>query len=78
MDDHTETDTVELPSDLISRVEDRVQRTRLDDSAAYIKHVLEEVLWQLEHEDVGPEMGGEEGNESLVEDRLEALGYLNE
>ena len=78
MDDDTETDIVELPSDLIDRVGDRVQQTQFDDSTAYIRHVLEEVLWQLEHEDVGPEMGGVEGDESLVEDRLEALGYLNE
>jgi len=78
MDDYTETNTVELPSELIARVENRVRQTRFDDSTAYIKHVLEEVLWQLEHEDVGPEMGGVEDDESLVEDRLEALGYLNE
>lgn len=78
MDDNTDTDTIELSSDVVSRVEKRVQQTRFDDSSDYIQHVLEEVLWQIERGEVNTEMGDETGDESLVEDRLEALGYLNE
>jgi len=68
--------TVELPADVVSRVESRVAYTEFDSVEAYVTHVLEDVLYYVEgSNDLG---SAETVDEGQVEDRLKALGYLNE
>jgi hypothetical protein len=68
--------SVELPADLIDRIETRVAHTEFDDTAAYVTHILEDVLYELdqdvEHADA------DTVNEQQVQERLKSLGYLNE
>jgi len=71
-----ETETVELPSRIVERVEQRLPRTEFDDSAAYITYVMEEVLYRVEQETEDDDF--EAVDEDEVKDRLKSLGYLNE
>jgi hypothetical protein len=67
---------VELPADVVSRVEARLPRTEWDDAGTYITNVLEEVLYHVETEGADDEF--DEADEQQVQDRLKSLGYLNE
>lgn len=67
---------VELPSRIISRVEDRLPRTEWDHPEEYITYVMEEVLYRVEQET--EETDYESVDEEEVKDRLKSLGYLNE
>lgn len=71
-----ETESVELPSRIVSRVDDRLPRTEFDSSAEYITFVMEEVLYRVEQETEDDDF--EAVDEEEVEDRLKSLGYLNE
>lgn len=64
---------VALPAGLVSRIEDRVPRTRFEDADEYVAFVLEETLARVEarDEDDAPEV-----DEGEVRARLESLGYL--
>ena len=73
---HEQKQSVELPSRIIDRVEDRLPRTEFDSSAEYITYVMEEVLYRVEQETEDDEF--EEVNEEEVKDRLKSLGYLDE
>lgn len=69
------TETVELPAQVVARVEDRLPRTEFDSPDEYVAYVMEEVLHHVEargDEEVEPV------NEDQVRDRLESLGYLTE
>jgi hypothetical protein len=67
----------ELPANLQSRIEARLPRTQFDSVEAYVALVLKEVLHVVEQEtDLDEEFGA--ADESVVKDRLESLGYLNE
>ncbi|WP_136601163.1 hypothetical protein [Salinigranum halophilum] len=68
--------TVELPADVVSRVEARVPRTEWDDASTYITNVLEEVLFHVESESEDDAYNNVD--EQQVQDRLKSLGYLNE
>lgn len=68
--------TVELPADVVSRVEARLPRTEWDDADTYITNVLEEVLYHVEAEGEDDEFDA--ADEQQVQDRLKSLGYLNE
>jgi Arc/MetJ-type ribon-helix-helix transcriptional regulator len=76
MSQHEETQTVELPERIVSRVEDRLPRTEFESSAEYITYVMEEVLYRVEQETDGDDF--EAVDEDEVKDRLKSLGYLNE
>lgn len=67
---------VELPDELLTRVEDRVQYTEFESAADYIEHVVGEVLHHVES--VPEESNREVVDEDEVQERLESLGYLNE
>lgn len=73
---HDATRSLDLPRDVVDRVEARVGRTEFDSAAAYVAWVLEEVLAEVEAEDDAA--GHEAVDEAQVRDRLESLGYLNE
>lgn len=68
--------TVNLPADVVSRVEARLPRTEWDDAGTYITNVLEEALFHIESESDGDEY--DSVDEQQVQDRLKSLGYLNE
>ena len=68
--------SIELPEQVVSRVEDRLPRTEWDDPAEYITYVLEEVLHHVETETDADDV--ESIDEDEVRDRLKSLGYLNE
>jgi len=67
---------VELPADVVERVEERLPRTEFDSSGEYIAFVVEEVLHRVEVEAGDGEF--EAVDEAQVQERLESLGYLNE
>lgn len=71
-----QTRNVSIPERLVTRIESRVPRTEFDSTSEYVTFVLEEVLQHVEAAD------GDDAAESIdqaeVEDRLTALGYLDE
>lgn len=73
---HEETQSIELPQRIVSRVEDRLPYTEFDSSAEYITFVLEEVLYRVEQETEDDDR--EPVDEAEVKERLKSLGYLDE
>lgn len=71
-----DTGTVEIPSDTLSKIEERVSYTEFDSASDYIGYVLNEILYQIEQED--EPMSTNDINEEQVQERLKSLGYLNE
>lgn len=73
--DTEQSQSVELPERIVSRVERRLPRTEFDTASEYVAFVVEEVLYRVEDES-----GDDEAaiDESEVEDRLKSLGYLDE
>lgn len=69
------TRTLELPDRLVSRVEDRLDRTDFETPEAYIGFVLEEVLREVEED--APTSDDDERVGEQVENRLKSLGYLD-
>ncbi|WP_123538516.1 hypothetical protein [Halosimplex salinum] len=67
---------VELPTEVVDQVEERLSRTEFESSGEYIAYVLEEVLHRVETEAGDGDF--EDVEEQEVRDRLESLGYLNE
>lgn len=65
-----------LPTDVVSRVEDRLQYTRFETAEEYIAFVVTDVLYHTEttadNDDTEPV------GEEIVRDQLRSLGYLNE
>jgi len=70
------TKTVPLSTDLIYRVEQRVERTDFDSTEEYISYVLEEVLYHVE--EVNDLSDVSDADEDEVRGRLKSLGYLDE
>lgn len=77
MTDNPDGRTLEIPEELASRIDRRVARTEFDSTAAYVTHVLEEVLYHVEQHDSGDE-SFETVDEDEVRDRLRSLGYITE
>lgn len=76
MSDSDATTYVELPTELITQVENRLSRTEWETPDEYIAHVLKEVLSQVETEvDTSDE---DDISKEEVRNRLRDLGYLNE
>lgn len=67
---------VELPTDVVDRIEARVPYTEFESPEEYITYVLKEVLYHVEEENDLSD--AEEVDEDQVRDRLKSLGYLNE
>jgi hypothetical protein len=76
MTSYEETQSVELPDRIVSRVEDRLPRTEFDTPAEYMTYVMEEVLYRVEKDTEDDDF--EPVDEEEVKDRLKSLGYLNE
>lgn len=70
-----QTQSVDLPNSPVSRIEDRLPRTKWETRDEYITYVLEEVLYHVEKETSDD---FEAVEEEEVKERLESLGYLNE
>lgn len=68
--------SVDLPKQLVSRVEKRLPRTEFETSSEYITFVLEEVLYQVEIDTEDDDF--EPVDEQEVKNRLKSLGYLDE
>lgn len=76
MSESQEVETIELPADTVSRVDDRVARTEFDDVSGYVQYILEEILYHAEQEN---DLSDTEAvDEQEIQDRLKSLGYLNE
>lgn len=69
-----QTQSVELPADIVERVEARLDRTEFESTGAYVAWVLEEVLTGVE---AGSESEFSAVDEAQVKEQLESLGYLN-
>jgi hypothetical protein len=70
------TRSVELPAELVERVEQRLPRTEWDRPDAYVANVLEEVLFHVESEMQDETF--EPMDEAAVQERLQSLGYAEE
>lgn len=68
--------SLELPSDLVQRVERRLSRTEWETPEEYVTHILEEVLFRVEEQTGDEPFQGVD--EAVVEDRLQSLGYVEE
>lgn len=66
--------SIDLPPEIVDRIDRRLPRTEFDTASEYVTFVMEEVLARVESEtdDVEPI------DEGAVEDRLKSLGYLDE
>jgi hypothetical protein len=67
--------SLDLPGDLVDRIERRLPRTDFDTPEAYVTYVMREVLYYVESE---TDEAFEAVDEADVRDRLRSLGYLNE
>ena len=76
MDSHEETRTVEMPRQIVDRIEDRLPRTEWDEPEEYITYVMQEVLYRVEKETADDDF--EPVDKEEVKSRLKSLGYLNE
>ena len=72
--DDKQTEPVELPRRVVSRVEQRLSRTEFESVSEYVAFAMEEVLYRVE-EETDDESAVDE---AAVEDRLKSLGYLDE
>lgn len=75
MNDTIETEPVEIPADLLARIEERVSYTEFDSASEYIEYTMKEVLYHVEQETADEDF--EEVDEQEVRDRLRSLGYLD-
>jgi Arc/MetJ-type ribon-helix-helix transcriptional regulator len=76
MADREQPREVEIPERIMQRVDRRVSRARFSSSSEYITFVLEEVLAQLD--EIETDRTSEEIDDDEIEQRLTALGYLDE
>ena len=70
-----ETREIHLPTDVVARVENRLQYTEFETAEEYVTFVVTEVLYHTEttgDDDIDPV------DEEVVRDQLRALGYLKE
>lgn len=67
---------VRLPEHLVTRIESRVPRTEFNSTSEYVTFVLEEALQHVEAE--SEDRDTEAIDPAEVENRLTALGYLDE
>ncbi|TYL36427.1 hypothetical protein CV102_22655 [Natronococcus pandeyae] len=72
---YEETETVELPTRIVDRVEDRLPYTEFESADEYVEYVMEEVLYRVEQETEDDDF--EPVDEEEVKDRLKSLGYLD-
>lgn len=67
--------SIDIPADVVDRIEARLQGTEWESPSEYITYVLQEVLYRIEEETDGTYE--ESIDEDEVKDRLRSLGYLN-
>jgi hypothetical protein len=67
--------SLDLPAEVVDRIERRLPRTDFDTPEAYVTYVMREVLYYVETEADGE---FEPVDEADVKDRLRSLGYLDE
>lgn len=65
-------ESVELPADVIERIQSRVRYTEFSSVDEYVAWVMEETLTKVEES----EETGVSANEEEVQERLRSLGYL--
>ena len=75
MDQRDDRRSLDLPGEVVDRIERRLPRTDFDTPAAYVTYVMREVLYYVESEADGE---FEPVDEADVKDRLRSLGYLDE
>ncbi|WP_253739119.1 hypothetical protein [Halohasta salina] len=76
MAESQEVESIEVPVELLKRLEPRIEATEFKNKSEYITHILEEVLYELEQESDHSAAGSVD--EQQVQERLKSLGYLNE
>jgi len=75
MDQRDDRRSLDLPGEVVDRVERRLPRTDFETPAAYVTYVMREVLYYVESE---ADEEFEPVDEADVKDRLRSLGYLDE
>lgn len=76
MSDTQDLESIDIPSELLTKIQNRVDYTEFEDANQYIIYVLEEVIHSTEQE---TELSANSDvDEQQVEERLKSLGYLNE
>ena len=66
-------ETVEISSQILKKIKNRIKDTGFDSASSYIEYVLNEILSDTDDED--EEFTAED--EEKVKERLRALGYLD-
>lgn len=67
--------SLDLPGEVVDRIERRLPRTDFGTPEAYVTYVMREVLYYVETE---TDEAFEAVDEADVKDRLRSLGYLDE
>ena len=66
---------INIPKEIIKKIEGRLEETDFESVDEYVSFVLEEVIKEVEEEE--PEEVFSEEDEEKVKERLRALGYLD-
>ena len=67
--------TVELPASVYDDISERVGVSEFDTVEEYVTFTMQEVISRIEQKEAASEFSAED--ESIVEDRLDALGYVD-
>lgn len=70
------TDVVEVPREVVARIEKRVDHTEFESTSEYVTHLLLEVLDHVEEVNQVEDVDAVDKEE--VTERLKSLGYLNQ
>lgn len=70
--------TVTVPAPLVTRIEERIDRTQFEEVDAYVLEAIEKLLNALEDDELARHESEEVRTEeaAAVEKQLESLGYL--
>lgn len=71
------TKTVEIPSSLYKRIEDRLPLTEFQSVSEYITYLIREVLTTIENDESKSKKDFTPEEEREVENRLRDLGYID-
>ena len=67
---------IQIPDELVSRIDCRIQYTDFETVDEYAEYVLSEVLANIDQQEGQPDSGPVSPEE--IEQRLQSLGYLGE
>jgi Arc/MetJ-type ribon-helix-helix transcriptional regulator len=67
---------IQISSELVDRIEDRIEATKFESVDEYTEFILSEVIAKIEHG--SKDKSESTASEDEIEKRLQSLGYLEE